>query len=102
MLSQKVLLCTSTACKKYLNAALAANVISNAYSNPNTNCTEGPLDIVVVYASCTKYISLKVKIVKSAVEKKKITIIIYKYSIKNYILYNNLDNRFDYSHHTRK
>jgi len=51
LLSQKVSLCTSTACNTYLKAALAANVMSNAYSNPNTNCTDGPLAIVVVYAS---------------------------------------------------
>lgn len=48
LLSQNVSLCTSIACKAYLKAAFAANVISNAYSNPKTNCTDGPLAIVVV------------------------------------------------------
>lgn len=67
LLSQNVSLCTSIACNAYLKAAFAANVISNAYSNPKTNCTDGPLAIVVVYASCTKYISPKVKRVNNTI-----------------------------------
>lgn len=70
LLSQNVSLWMSTAWSIYLNIALAANVISKAYSNPKTNCTEAPLASVVVYASCTKYTSLNVKIVNNTKKKK--------------------------------
>lgn len=82
LFSQNVLLCTSIACNKYLNAALDNNIMSSVYSNPNTNCTEGPLSSVVVYASCTKYMSLKVKIVKSTALKME-TIFYFIHNNKN-------------------